>query len=250
MATQKAAGLDAAQVDKLRGALASGARPRVQLPASQFGAGTTGTVLRMGDPAVDGDDYVTVQVKVAGVIDELGFAPDELAMPTRKRAAKQQPAAPPTPAPAQTPAARAGTSAKPAPLKAQAVKATPKATPAKTPPAKAPAASAAKAPAASPSRRPSRSGRGSSAPAVTITIASEGASWTLSAQRGPRSLLRKTPVMPGVVAAIAGLFEQPDLERAIADVNDASRAEAEAHAERLRAELAEVEAVLSSHRRP
>ena len=261
MATQKVAGLDAAQVDKLRAAIASGGRPRVQLPAAQFGAGTTGTVLRVGDPAADGDDYVIVQVKVGGVTDELGFSPDELATPTRKRAAKQQP----DPAPAPAPVTRAATPvktapAKPAPAKpapaetapAKNAKATPKAAPAKVEPTKAAshAAPARAATANTASRRPSRSGRGSSVPSVSINLASEGASWTLSAQRGPRTLLRKTPVMPGVVAAIAGLLEQPDLERSVAEVNDASRAEAEAHAERLRAELAEVEAVLSSHRRP
>ena len=276
MATQKVAGLDAAQVDKLRAAIASGGRPRVQLPAAQFGAGTTGTVLRVGDPAADGDDYVIVQVKVGGVTDELGFSPDELATPTRKRAAKQQP----DPAPAPAPVTRAATPAKTAPAKpapaktapakpapakpapaetapAKNAKATPKAAPAKAePPNAAPQAAPARAATAkgatvnTASRRPSRSGRGSSVPSVSINLASEGASWTLSAQRGPRTLLRKTPVMPGVVAAIAGLLEQPDLERSVAEVNDASRAEAEAHAERLRAELAEVEAVLSSHRRP
>jgi hypothetical protein len=228
----------------------------VQLPAAQFGAGTTGTVLRVGDPAADGDDYVIVQVKVGGVTDELGFSPDELATPTRKRAAKQQP----DPAPAPAPAARAATPAKTAPAKtapAKTGKATPKAAPARAEPTKAaPQAAPAKAATANTatantaSRRPSRSGRGSSVPSVSINLASEGASWTLSAQRGPRTLLRKTPVMPGVVAAIAGLLEQPDLERSVAEVNDASRAEAEAHAERLRAELAAVEAVLSSHRRP
>jgi hypothetical protein len=261
MATQKVAGLDAAQLDKLRDALASGGRPRVQLPAAQFGAGTTGTVVRIGDPAADGDDYVIVQVKVAGVSDELGFAPDELATPTRKRAAKQLPDPAPAPAP-RAPAPRAAKPAKSAPAKALPTEAVPaKSVPAKSVPTKAvptkavptkaaptKAAPTKPAPAAQ-VRRPARSGRGS-APAVTITIASEGSSWTLSAQRGPRTLLRRTPVMPGIVAAISGLLDQPELEGAVADVNDASRAEAEAQAERLRAELAQVEAVLSSHRRP
>jgi hypothetical protein len=246
MATQKVAGLDAAQLDKLRDAVASGGRPRVQLPAAQFGAGTTGTVVRIGDPAADGDDYVIVQVKVAGVSDELGFAPDELATPTRKRAAKQLPDPASAPAP-RAPAPRVAKPAKSAPAKSAPAKAVPtEAVPAKSAPAKSVAAKSA--PAAQ-VRRPARSGRGS-APAVTITIASEGSSWTLSAQRGPRTLLRRTPVMPGIVAAISGLLDQPELEGAVADVNDASRAEAEAQAERLRAELAQVEAVLSSHRRP
>jgi hypothetical protein len=63
-------------------------------------------------------------------------------------------------------------------------------------------------------------------------------------------VVKKAPVSPGVVAALAALLNQPGVEDAVAAVNDTARGEAEARAERLRAELAEVEAVLSSHRRP
>lgn len=63
-------------------------------------------------------------------------------------------------------------------------------------------------------------------------------------------VLKKAPVSPGVVAAVAALLNQPDVEQAVAVVNDTAREEAEARAEKLRAELAEVEAVLISHHRP
>jgi hypothetical protein len=63
-------------------------------------------------------------------------------------------------------------------------------------------------------------------------------------------VVKKTPVSPGIVAAVAALLNQPGLEDAVAAVNDTAREEAEARAEKLRAELAEVEAVLISHRRP
>jgi len=63
-------------------------------------------------------------------------------------------------------------------------------------------------------------------------------------------VVKKTPVSPGVVAAVAALLNQTGVEDAVAVVNDTARGEAEARAEKLRAELAEVEAVLTSHRRP
>jgi glyoxylase-like metal-dependent hydrolase (beta-lactamase superfamily II) len=61
---------------------------------------------------------------------------------------------------------------------------------------------------------------------------------------------KKAPVSPGVVAAVAALLNQPGVEDAVAVVNDTARGEAEARAEKLRAELADVEAVLISHHRP
>ncbi len=63
-------------------------------------------------------------------------------------------------------------------------------------------------------------------------------------------VVKKTPLSPGVVAAVAALLNQPGVEDAVAAVNDTARGEAEARAEKLRAELAEVEAVLISHHRP
>jgi hypothetical protein len=57
-------------------------------------------------------------------------------------------------------------------------------------------------------------------------------------------------VNPGVVAAIAALLDQRAVEEAVSSVNDTARVEAESRAEQLRAELAQVQAVLDSHRRP
>jgi hypothetical protein len=85
---------------------------------------------------------------------------------------------------------------------------------------------------------------------VTVTIASAGSSWSVSAHRGARTVVKNAALPPGVVAAVAALLNQPGVEDAVAAVNDTARGEAEARADRLRAELAEVEAVLISHRRP
>ncbi len=206
----------------------AGRRPRVGVPAGQFPAGTSGTVVRVGDPDTDGPDYITVRVKVGRVVDELGFSPKELSKGGRRAAA-------PPPAPPVAPAAPARTRRSTGSTRSQ-----PNAN-------REPAA--AKAPnRRGPSARPAR--RGGPAPAVTVTIASSGASWSVSAQRGNRAVLKKAPVAPGVVAAIASLLAQPAVDEAVAAVNDGGRLAAEERAAKLRAELAEVEAVLSSHRRP
>ena len=63
-------------------------------------------------------------------------------------------------------------------------------------------------------------------------------------------MVKNAVVPPGVVAAVAALLAQPLVEDAVAAVNDTARSEAEARAEQLRSELAAVEAVLHSHRRP
>ncbi|MBV9822845.1 MAG: hypothetical protein JO144_11450 [Actinobacteria bacterium] len=75
---RKASGLTDEEVSRLRDQLAEGRRPRVALSGPQFEAGASGSVIRIGDPAVDGADFLTVRVKVNGVTDELAFAPSEL----------------------------------------------------------------------------------------------------------------------------------------------------------------------------
>src|SRR5438309_7951649 len=87
-----APGLTDEQIAQLRDEVTAGKRPRVRISGSQFGAGA---VRKVGDPAVDGNDYVTVRVKVDGVTDDLRFAPRELSRgrdapakrPARKSAA-------------------------------------------------------------------------------------------------------------------------------------------------------------------
>jgi hypothetical protein len=85
MVARREVGLAAEQIAKLRSDVTAGRRPRVQVSGPQFPAGTTGTVVGVGDAAVDGEDFVSVRVKVGGVTDELGFAPKELSMAGRGR---------------------------------------------------------------------------------------------------------------------------------------------------------------------
>ncbi|MGI8416280.1 MAG: hypothetical protein ACR2P2_08785 [Nakamurella sp.] len=234
-------GLTDEQVSTLREALAANRRPRVALQGNQFGDDARGQVVAVGDAAVDGDEFISVRVKLAGVSDTLRFSPDELTLPGRasKSTRATRPVAPgsrkaPVPAasptPAVKPAATPGASAQPLPQQSSAQP-----------------TSAASAP-RSASRR--ASGKRKAAAAVTVTVSSAGHSWTLSASRGGRSLLKATPVSAGVVTAVTTLFADPALSEAVADINQVALAEAEERADTLRKELAAVESILQSHRRP
>ncbi|MDQ1738470.1 MAG: hypothetical protein QOE53_122, partial [Pseudonocardiales bacterium] len=83
---KKPSGLTEEDVARLRGQLDAGRRPRVALSGPQFETDASGSVVRIGDPAADGADFLTVRVKVNGVTDELAFAPSELSLGRRSAA--------------------------------------------------------------------------------------------------------------------------------------------------------------------
>ncbi len=248
---RRATGLTDEDVARLRTQLSAGGRPRVRLSGPQFEAGSTGAVVRIGDPAVDGSDYLTVRVKVNGVTDELAFAPAELSLPAAGRTGGPAKAAA---APRKTAAAGAKPIA--APAKPVAAQAKPVAAQANPVDARArPAAPSKPAAAAGPPvGEPSAAGRRRKAPApppkVSVTLSSSGASWSVSASRGAKGIVKNVAVPPGVVTAIAELIEQAVLTEAVAEINETALAEAQVRAEQLRAELSRLEAVLATHRSP
>jgi hypothetical protein len=270
MAGRRKSGLDDAAIEELRGRLADGKKPRVQFSGTQFPDGATGTVVRIGDPASDGADFVTVRVTVNGTADELAFAPNELELPGAKRTSQRSaarataPAAQTKTAPSKAAPSKAAPSkaapSKAAPSKAAPSKAAPSTAAAATPPpapltvprepenpvkssANSPADRAPK-PLAKPRRKPT------SVPAITITIASSDATWSVSATRGTKSITKAAALAPGSVTAIATLLEQQAITQAVAEVNETALAEARERAAQLRAELAELDALLAAHRSP
>ncbi|HJP99984.1 MAG TPA: hypothetical protein VJ851_00130 [Jatrophihabitans sp.] len=226
---RRTGGLTDEDVQRLRDQLADGRRPRVRVSGPQFDGGTSATVVRIGDPAIDGTDYLTVRVKVNGVLDELAFAPAELSV-GRAQPAGRQPRRVSKPAKAtrtvQTPDVPA---------------------PEEPPPAEPPPAERAPAKAAPATTRRRKS---APVPQVSFTVASSGASWAVSASRGSKGIVRQVAVPPGVVTALVELLDQPALLDAVAEINETARAEAQARAEELRAELSRLEAVLATHRTP
>lgn len=96
----------------------------------------------------------------------------------------------------------------------------------------------------------SRRRKAPAAPTVNLAISSAGASWSVSASRGARTIIKNVPVAPGVVTAIAELLAQTGLSEAVAEINETARQQAQQRAEELRAELSDLEAVLATHRAP
>jgi hypothetical protein len=224
MATRKPAGLSPAQVDVLRAQLDQGRKPRVKLSGTQFGTGTSGTIVRIGDESADGPDFVRVKVKVNGTMDELAFAPSELM--------SSVPGA--TAAPATTPELNA---TPPGVKRGTAKTTSPK--PAAKPRSVKPNAQTI-----------SRRRKSGPVPTVSISISSKGAEWSVTSTRGARQVSKNAAIPPGVVTAIAKLLGQTAIVEAVGEVNDTARAEAEERAAALRVELNALEAVLATHRAP
>ncbi|MGI8666319.1 MAG: hypothetical protein ACR2N4_09855 [Jatrophihabitans sp.] len=273
MATRRSnqQGLNSEDVAALRQQLADGRRPRVTVAGPQFPAGSTGTVSRIGEPDADGADYVTVRVKVNGLTDELAFAPAELSR--GRTGSRSAPAAAPKPAKRATSTTRSGSPPDPSrpsgPAHSKAARSRPtQSSPARSSPARSSAAPAVAAPATAvpalasapaapgltiappPATAPSRRRKATALAKVSFTVTASGASWSLSATRGAKSVLKNLDLPPGTVTALAELLGQPALIEAVAEINDTALSAAQLRAEQLRAELDALEAVLATHRSP
>jgi hypothetical protein len=218
-------GLSPADLDGIREALAAGRRPKVMFTeaAGQI-AGQVGQVVQLADPAA-GDEFVVVRFGR----DELPFSPADLVLPPKgavaaktaapARAKATQSAAvepelrltePPAPAPREQPAAADGRAAEePAPRKA-----------ARTPKVKPPAT-------------------------LTITVAYTEGEWTVAATQGTKALAKPYVIKPAEALKMVGLLDVPGVQEAVEQIVAAERAVAQEHAERLRSQLAEVEAKLA-----
>lgn len=76
-------------VEDLRSRLDQGKIVRVAIAHSaQFPEGTVGRVRSLGDPAVDGDEFIHVELSVNGMKDLLPFAPADLTAPARTSAVR------------------------------------------------------------------------------------------------------------------------------------------------------------------
>jgi hypothetical protein len=78
----------------LRARLEAGKIVRVRVrPSAQFPDGALGRVRRVGDPAVDGDEYISVEVPLATGKDVVPFPPGDLSDPAAAGPAAGRPAA-------------------------------------------------------------------------------------------------------------------------------------------------------------
>jgi hypothetical protein len=100
-------------------------------------------------------------------------------------------------------------------------------------------------PAAAPPRKASRPVKAKLAPALTVTLAYGDGEWTVAAAQGAKVLAKPYVVRPAEALRMVSLVDVPGVQEAVEHILAAERAEAEQQAQRLRAELAEVEARLA-----
>lgn len=219
-------GLSDEEVQTIREGVAAGRRPRVQFTeaAGQI-AGQIGQVVSLTDPA-ESDDYVVVRFGR----DELPFSPADLQI-APKGATGRKPAAPVEEAP-------------PAPPEPEFV--IDKPIPAPRPEPVAPVASAPEAPA--PRKAAAKAVKPKAPAGLTVTLAYAEGEWTVAANQGAKALAKPYVIRPVEALKMVSLVDVPGVQEAVEQIMSAERNEAEQQAQRLRAELAEIEARLAELR--
>jgi hypothetical protein len=250
MAPPAANGLSTADIAGIRESLAAGRRPKVVFTrsAGQI-AGQLGQVVRLDDPKSQ-DDWIVVRFGR----DELPFSPSDVAVPPKTAPARRGPATP-SAIPAPREEKPVSSSTPPAPTKPvtppQAAK--PVAPPPADRPETKPLASAAVksvAPVSAPvpaaaDKRPAKAAKVKAPPGLTVTLAYADREWTVAAQQGQKALAKPYVIRPADALRMVSLLDVPGVHEAVEAIISAERADAEGQAQRLRAELAEVEARLS-----
>ncbi|RSM70920.1 hypothetical protein DMB66_08000 [Actinoplanes sp. ATCC 53533] len=221
-------GLSTDELQVIRDGLAAGRRPRVMFTesAGQI-AGQVGQVVALTDPA-ESDEWVVVRFGR----DELPFSPSDLQVAPKGPVKK---AAPPPPQPAKP--VPEFVMDKPVPVPAAAA----------PPPPAEPAAPAA-SPAPAPRKAPAKAAKPKPLPGLTVTLAYTDGEWTIAANQGSKALAKPYVVKPSEAMKIVQLVDVPGVQEAVEQIVSVERAEVEQQAERLRAELAEIEARLAELR--
>ncbi|WP_229074829.1 hypothetical protein [Actinoplanes sp. DH11] len=223
------AALSAEDIQGIETALAAGRKPKVQFTesAGQI-AGQIGQVVGLTDRS-ESDEFVVVRFGR----DELPFSPGDLQIAPRGAVAAKK--AVPAVAPPAEPELTGPEFMIDKPLPPQR----------KESPAPArPAAEGTDVTAPAP-RKVTKPAKAKPGPSLTVTLAYGDGEWTVAAQQGAKSLARPYVIRPAEALKIVSLVDVPGVQDAVEQIMTAERAEAQAQAERLRAELAEVEARLA-----
>ncbi|MFG3700998.1 hypothetical protein ACGF5C_24260 [Micromonospora sp. NPDC047620] len=220
-------GLSDEDVRTIREALAAGRKPKVVFTAAAGQiAGQVGQVVELTDPAAS-DEFVVVRFGR----DELPFSPADVAVAPRgvgRKVAEPQPEPEPAPAPAE-PEFVLDRAPVPAPREQR----------------EEPKVETAEA---KPARRPVKAAKPKGPTGLTVTLAYADGEWTVAAQQGSKSLAKPYVVKPAEALRMVALVDVPGVHEAVEQIMAAERAEAEQQAEKLRAELAEIEARLAELR--
>ncbi|NGM16025.1 hypothetical protein O3597_09960 [Verrucosispora sp. WMMA2044] len=234
-------GLSEDEVRGIREALAAGRKPKVVFTAAAGQvAGQLGQVVELTDPA-ESDEFVVVRFGR----DELPFSPADVAV--APRGAGRRPAEPKVESAPVEPAAvapefvldrapqqrreeqpgREEQSGREEPRVDETVGSKVEAKPAR----RAVKATKPKGPAG-----------------LTVTLAYAEGEWTVAAQQGGKVLAKPYVLKPAEALRMVALVDVPGVHEAVEQILAAERSEAERQAEKLRAELAEIEARLAELR--
>ncbi|GAA2691737.1 hypothetical protein [Actinoplanes palleronii] len=230
-ANVEARGLSTEELDGFRDALAAGRKPKVQFTesAGQI-AGQIGQVIGLEDPAVS-DEWVVVKFGR----DELPFSPSDLRIAPKGPLPKKAPAPEPAPVPVLS---------GPEFLIDKPIE-RPKAAPAQRKSEDAVDNEVQDvAPAPAP-RKVARPVKAKPAPSLTVTLAYGEGEWTVGATQGVKALAKPYVIRPAEALKMVQLIDVPGVQEAVEQILSAERTEAESQAQRLRAELAEIEARLA-----
>ncbi|MGC4768456.1 hypothetical protein ACLQ25_05655 [Micromonospora sp. DT44] len=221
-------GLSTDEVRSIREALAAGRKPRVVFTASAGQiAGQVGQVVELTDPNVS-DEFVVVRFGR----DELPFSPADLAVAPKgagRRVAEPKPEPEPEP---EAPAVAAPEFVLDTPRVPAQRQEEPKVEQVEKPPA----------------RRAVKAAKPKGPAGLTVTLAYADGEWTVAAQQGSKALAKPYVVKPAEALRMVALVDVPGAQEAVEQILGAERAEAEQQAEKLRAELAEIEARLAELR--
>lgn len=225
-------GLSTEDLEQIRDALANGRRPKVVFTeaAGQI-AGQLGQVVALTDPA-ESDEWVVVRFGR----DELPFSPADLAVAPKGAARKAKAEPEPSVEPVPEPEFKVVREPVPAPREEARVTAV------ETPPAGAAEAGS------KPAKRAAKTARPKGPAGLTVTLSYADGEWTLGATQGAKTLAKPYVIKPAEALRMVAMVDVPGVQEAVEQILEAERREAEQQAERLRAELAEVEARLAELR--
>ena len=228
-------GLTTQELEQIREQLGAGRKPRVQFTeaAGQI-AGQIGQVVQLTDPA-DSDEWVVVKFGR----DELPFSPGDLRIAPKGAAARKVVAPPAPPAPDPVLSGPEFLIDKPVPVKAAAA----------PPQRRGEDDTRTSAPQegndVTAPRKAARPAKSKPGPTLTVTLAYGEGEWTVAANQGAKALARPYVIKPAEALRMVQLVDVPGVQEAVEQILAAERAEAEQQAQRLRAELAEIEARLA-----
>lgn len=229
-----ARGLTSDELQTIRDTLAAGRKPKVVFTASAGQiAGQVGQVVELTDPEVS-EEWLVVRFGR----DELPFSPADLSIAPRGAGRPAKPVADPEPTPTPTPEPEFKIVRSPVPAAREEARV---AETDSVPDAPAEPKPARRAGGGKPARPKGPAG-------LTVTLAYADGEWTVGATQGSRSLAKPYVIKPAEALKMVSLIDVPGVHEAVEQILAAERSEAEQQAEKLRAELAEIEARLAELR--